>query len=159
MILGYITVFRLSDKSMFDTILFIPLIFFVFFLVFYFINIREGKTKNTWILLLLSLISFVAGMVVIPVTIKNRQKTLRIFEERRYQSVEGLVEDFEPYRLPKHKQVNFTVKGVYFEYSDANPSYSFNECGRAIYGNGEQVRIGYVTENGKNYIVKIELEE
>ena len=77
------------------------------------------------------------------------------YKNGSYNTVDGYVEDFEQ----AHKQEIFTINGIEFSYSDSAvmPGYH-NERSRGgvIRGNGQHLKIKYITYKNKNYIMYIE---
>lgn len=61
-----------------------------------------------------------------------------------------------------HSQESFIVEGIEFSYSRSNPIYVYHfpkVDGGFITGNGQYVKISYITHNEINIIVKLELLE
>lgn len=84
------------------------------------------------------------------------------YHERNYNVVEGVVEEFIPMKFEGHSQESFIVEGIEFSYSRSNPIYGYHfpkVDGGFITGNGQYVKISYITYNEINIIVKLELLE
>ena len=164
----YKTVFQVTDK-VFDLIPFIPVLFFLIGLGIIWFNIKQNKTNpgkrpSTLIFgYLFSGISLIVALVFIPATIIDRNKTKKIFENKDYQVVEGKIENFHPMPKEGHENESFSVKNIFFEYSDFELIYGFNNTashGGPLKENGQEVRLSYITNKaGENRILKIELKQ
>ena len=74
--------------------------------------------------------------------------------------VEGTVENFHPMPQELHDAEHFEVDGVYFEYLARNSKHYYSQCkidGGFITGNGQKIKIWYVSYNGQNYIMQLKL--
>lgn len=162
MVLTYQTVFEVTDKSIVDIMMFIPTILLAFFIVIYVVNRNRPEAQKGMVLWFsLIVVTSIVSIITIFATLKSRLKTRNDFYNKSYSIVEGKVENFDPMPAEGHKSESFDLQGIHFEYSDYNPSYSFNNSashGGPIWGDGQELRIGYVQENRKNYILKIEVK-
>ena len=165
--MGYKTVFEVTDKG-FDMITLMPLLFVVIGVGISWFNIKYNKSKSpkrkfTIVFgFIFSGFALLMLLLTVPSSLANRNRTQKIFENQEYQVVEGKIEDFHPMPHSGHDVESFTVNGVYFEYSDYMLVYGFNNTashGGPIKRNGQQVRLSYITVNGDNRILKIELRE
>lgn len=165
--MDYKTVFEVTDKG-FDMITLMPLLFIVIGVGISWFNIKYNKSKspkrNFTIVFgfIFSGFALVMLLSTVPSSLANRNKTQKIFENQEYQVVEGTIEDFHPMPHSGHDVESFTVNGVYFEYSDYMLVYGFNNTashGGPLKRNGQQVRLSYISVNGDNRILKIELKE
>lgn len=108
-----------------------------------------------WFLALYASISF-----GIP-DIQNQLKTRNMYFNHEYYVVEGEIENFVPMPVGGHAHESFTVKGIEFEYSDFDLSYhgfrNTSSHGGPITKNGQQVKLAYITDTGKNIILRIEM--
>lgn len=126
------------------------------------------KRKKGWgyeILKLSFMLLFVIGWgaIVGVHEISGYHKVQNILAQQNYQTVEGIVENFDPMPYTGHKDESFTVKGVNFKYSDFNENfYGLNNTkshGGPITGNGQKVKIDYYQEKGRNYIFRLFIEK
>lgn len=165
--MDYKTVFEVTDKA-FDMITLMPLLFVVIGVGISWFNIKYNKSKSpkrkfTIVFgFIFSGFALVMLLLTVPSSLANRNKTQKIFENQEYQVVEGKIEDFHPMPHSGHDVESFTVNGVYFEYSDYMLVYGFNNTashGGPLKRNGQQVRLSYITVDGDNRILKIELKE
>lgn len=74
-------------------------------------------------------------------------------------TVEGLVSQFHPEPLSGHDTEHFYVENVYFEYSTGTtlPQPKTKAHGGQITGDGQNVRITYISYNSSALIVKLEI--
>jgi hypothetical protein len=160
---AYTTVFKVTDKNMLDFMMFIPVYFLVFFIIIYFVNRnRKESQKGIIFILIMIVVTTLASIITISSVLKERLKTKRIFFEKTFNVVEGEIENFNPMPVEGHKYESFTVNGLFFEYSDFSPTYSFNQSashGGPIHTNGQKVRISYISNKTNNYILKIEVKK
>ena len=76
--------------------------------------------------------------------------------------VEGTVENFHPMPQELHDTEHFEVNGVYFEYGADNSKHYYSRCrkdGGLITGNGQKVKIWYVSYGDYNCIMQLKLLE
>jgi len=89
-------------------------------------------------------------------------ETQEIYRKKQYDIVEGAIEYFDPMPYNGHKHESFRVNGVYFNYSDYDGRYyGFNNTashGGPLKANGQRVRLAYITREGRNIILRIELK-
>jgi hypothetical protein len=161
----YTIVFDISDKG-FNWIYLFPLIFVIIGVITLFLNRRLSKKGSSsriytsvicWIVTAFSLLVF---LFIFPRAILKHNKTVNIIENEEYAIVEGVIDDFEPMPYEGHAQESFTVKGIYFEYSDYFIDGGFNQTsshGGPITENGQRVRISYIQEDFVNQIIRIEI--
>lgn len=75
--------------------------------------------------------------------------------------IEGTIKDFIPGNDFKHISESFYVNGIYFEYSPGTANFGYRKNssnGGVLKGNGQYVRLGYVTDSvGVNIIVLIQI--
>lgn len=164
----YKTVFQVTDKG-FDMIIFVPVLLLFIGLGLMWFNIKYNKIKSTKrttaivIGSIFSCISLIVTISFIPATIADRNKTKRIFENKEYKVIEGKLENFHPMPKEGHDKESFEVKGVFFEYSDFELIYGFNNTashGGPLQKNGQEVRLSYITnKKGENRILKVELKK
>lgn len=91
--------------------------------------------------------------------IKDYQQIILPYEKGAYRTVVGKVDNFVPMPYDGHRMESFKINGVYFEYSDfvVQQGYTTTKShGGVITGNGQDLKIGYIRRDGKNYIVYIE---
>lgn len=101
------------------------------------------------------------SIVLIPSMFGEYFKTKSVYDNKQYQTTEGVVENYHPMPAGGHDSERFTVEGVEFEFSDFDVSdYGYNNAashGGAI-KEGLKVRIGYFNNGSKNVILKLETE-
>ncbi|WP_430405478.1 hypothetical protein [Fluviicola sp.] len=164
----YKTVFQITDKG-FDLILLTPILFLIIGLGILWFNIKYNKTKSskrTFAIVfgsIFSSFSLIAIILIVPSIFSDRNRTKKIFENKEYKVVEGKIEQFHPMPKEGHDSEHFLVNGVYFEYSDFELVYGFNNTsshGGPLKRNGQEVRLSYrTTKNGENRILKVELKQ
>ena len=71
---------------------------------------------------------------------------------------EGMVDNFHTSTVFGHESEAFTINGIKFEYSNSiEPGYSkTKQFGGCIKGNGQLLKISYITIDEKNIILRIE---
>lgn len=82
------------------------------------------------------------------------------YKSGEYEIVEGTVENFHPMPEELHDAEHFEVDGVYFEYLARNSKHYYSQCkkdGGFITGNGQKVKIWYVSYGGYNHIMQLKL--
>lgn len=164
--MDYKTVFEITEKGL-DMIFFMPILFVFIGIGISWFNIKYNKStspKKKFTIVFGFIFSGFALLIVLltlPSSISTRTKTNQIFENKEYQVIEGTIENFHPMPHSGHDMESFTINDVYFEYSDFVIHYGFNNTashGEPIKRNGQQVRLSYITKNGDNRILKIELK-
>ena len=165
--MDYKTVFEITDKG-FEMITLMPLLFVIVGIGISWFNIKYNKStssKRKFTIVfgfIFSGFALIMLLLTVPSSIANRNKTKKIFENKEYQIVEGIIEDFHPMPYSGHEHESFTVNSVHFEYSDYYIFYGFNNTashGGPLKQNGQEVRLSYITVNGENRILKIELKK
>ncbi|MFN5071490.1 MAG: hypothetical protein ACK5R0_03590 [Bacteroidota bacterium] len=165
--MDYRTVFEVTDKG-FDMMNLMPVVFIIVGLGISWFNIKYNKStlpKKKFTIVfgfVFSGFGLIISLLTIPSSISSQQKTKEIFETKEYKIVEGEIENFNPMPYEGHAVESFTVKGVYFEYSDYILWDAFNNTashGGPIKNNGQLVRLSYITVDEENRILKIELKE
>jgi hypothetical protein len=166
----YITVYDLSYQTM-HFFWAVPLVVLFFALAYLRYSILvtdwasikkgEGGIEIVYALAFVSLAVYMTVSIT-PPSIRNYLETSRIYYNQEYKVVEGEIEGFIP-RLPdRRNNESFIVKGIKFEYSDSDLSYyGFNNTssqGGPITGNGQLVRLAYITVEERNVILKIEMK-
>lgn len=165
--MNYTTVFEVTDKG-FDMLTLTPLIFLIVGLGISWFNIKYNKStspKKRFTIVF----GFIFGgfglvmlLLTVPGSLADQHQTKRIFENKEYKVVQGRIQNFHPMPYSGHDVESFSVNGVYFEYSDYMLVYGFNNTvshGGPLKGNGQQVRLSYITVGEENRILKIELKQ
>ncbi|UWX56354.1 hypothetical protein NYZ99_09200 [Maribacter litopenaei] len=168
----YETVYEVTSENLLDMTHIVPIILAVggiyTFLNAFKKNKKEDKNTKDYFSLILGLtmgiVFTVSSFVRISNSIEKFDKIKRSYRNNEYEVVEGKIENFDPMPYSGHKQESFTVSGIAFDYSDYYGNYyGFHNTashGGAITKNGQEVRIGYITENyGQNVILKVELKK
>jgi hypothetical protein len=100
------------------------------------------------------------SIVLVPAMFGEYFKTKSVYDNKQYQTTEGVVENYHPMPASGHDSERFTVNGIEFEFSDFDVSdYGYNNAaslGGAI-KEGLKVRIGYFDNGHKNVILKLEI--
>ena len=165
--MDYKTVFEITDKG-FEMITLMPLLFVIVGIGISWFNIKYNKStspKRKFTIVfgfIFSGFAFVMLLFTVPSEIANRNRTQKIFENKEYKVVEGIIENFHPMPHSGHDHESFIVNGVHFEYSDFYIFYGFNNTashGGPLKQNGQEVRLSYITVDGENRILKIELKQ
>lgn len=164
--MDYKTVFEITEKGL-DMFFFMPILFILIGIGISWFNIKYNKStssKKQFTIVfgfIFSGFALLFLLATLPSELSTRKETKQIFENKEYKVVEGQIENFHPMPHSGHDMESFTVNGVYFEYSDFVVHYGFNNTashGGPIKRNGQQVRLSYITKNGDNRILKIELK-
>ncbi len=167
--MDYTTVYEVTNEEL-EALLFFPLIFIFIGFGMAYLSIKH-ITSNTLIRkyvagfgAIIGLFALIFSVSTIPSSLTDYFFTMSTYKEKNFKTVEGKVENFDPMPYSGHKQENFTVSGVEFDYSDFSSSYyGFNNSaahGGPIKKNGQEARIGYITtDSGHNRILKIELKK
>lgn len=99
------------------------------------------------------------NVIDITSSLDMHKKIAKQYEVGNYEIVEGFVEDFEPMPYDGHGNESFEINGVKFSYSDYINICGYNNAkshGGVIEGNGQHLKIGYISYNKMNVIVYIE---
>lgn len=162
--MDYTLVFDVTEKGL-DYFFFMPLLFIFVGLGVSFFNIKfnlSTSPKKKFAIVfgfIFSGFALIMSLAIIPSELSTRAKTKKILENKEYKIVEGEIENFNPMPHSGHAMESFTVKDVYFEYSDYVIQYGFNQTashGGPIQRNGQWVRLSYITAEGDNIILRIE---
>jgi len=98
-----------------------------------------------------------------PRIINVRRDFYKKIESKNYSVVEGETKDYCPMSLVKQDNVKYTVNGIPFVFTDFTIPNDIHHGIKIntgpITGNGQKVRISYITSNDVNYIFKIEIKE
>ena len=87
-------------------------------------------------------------------------KMYKEYKSGECEIVEGTVENFHPMPQELHDTEHFEVEGVYFQYGADNSKHCYSRCkkdGGFITGDGQKVKIWYVSYGGNNYIMQLKL--
>lgn len=101
------------------------------------------------------------SIFLIPSMVGEYFETRNIYNNKQYQTVAGMVENYHPMPSGGHDSEKFTVSGVEFEFSDFDVSdYGYNNAAShgGVIRQGLNVRIGYFNNGDKNVILKLETE-
>lgn len=137
-----------------DFFIFIPIFWFILYLYAYFYQ----HNKNI-IMLMRMIVLGTISIFVITVSFIYTIYPILCFEKGKYSSVEGYVENFTPRSANGHSMESFSINGVKFEYSEGiiKPGYrkTFYHNG-VIKGNGQLLRISYISMDSDNIILCIQ---
>lgn len=114
------------------------------------------------IILTIFTIVFLAISSLLPYgKIRSNNNIYNNYISGKYQinTVEGVVSQFHPEPLSGHDTEHFYVENVYFEYSTGTtlPQPKTKAHGGQITGDGQNVRISYISYNSSALIVKLEI--
>jgi hypothetical protein len=123
-----------------------------------------GMNKRKYGVVFGIIIASFAGLlsiIIISSMLGDYFKTKSVYDNKLYQTTEGVVENYHPMPAAGHDSERFTVEGVEFAFSDFDVrDYGYNNAashGGAI-REGLQVRIGYFNNGERNVILKLETE-
>jgi hypothetical protein len=165
----YVCVFEASEIPLIDPIiyLFILIVLFCFSISLYILinNKRplspEAKNIATGGLMVTILLSTIV-FFILRFSIPDRLELKKKYSTKIYEVAEGYVTNFHPMPIEGHQHESFLLDGQYFEYSDYETSFGFNNTashGGPIRKNGQYLRISYVKSGKDNIILKIEIRQ
>lgn len=97
--------------------------------------------------------------IVLPSQIVGYLHTKSVYKQKQYQTIEGVVTDFDPMPEGGHQNESFVVSGVPFAFSNFDVTdYGYNNAashGGAI-REGLQVRIAYMANEKRNVILVLD---
>jgi len=137
--MGYITIYNILDEGViyYDLIIIITILFFI---VYCFIKCKIKIINNFFTYTLLFYAS--VGLIATLATYFYKLNLRKIYENKDYKVVEGVIENYTPF-IDKKQSESFSVEGVKFT---INYYGGFSEVGKVY--NGLRVKIYY--ENGSN---------
>lgn len=103
--------------------------------------------------------ALIAQIIIGACAVRDYQQIIVSYQAGDYETVEGPVAHFTPMPYEGHGLESFEIDGVYFEYSDYVIQQGYHNTrshGGVISGDGQNLKIGYIELNKKNYIVYIE---
>ena len=106
------------------------------------------------------IITFSIFLIFIVVNVIDYSFIKKSYHNNDYSVVEGVIENFIPMKIEGHSQESFIVNEIEFSYNRSNPTYGYHLPkidGGHITGNGQYVKISYITYNSQNIIIKLEL--
>ena len=124
---------------------------------------KKLRIKDYIFSLVVSVIFLSAGTYAGIAYFSTNVAYIEIYEKYKsgeYEIVEGTVENFHPMPEVGHDTEHFEVDGVYFEYMARNAKHYYSQCkkdGGFITGNGQKVKIWYVSYGGYNHIMQLRL--
>jgi hypothetical protein len=155
------TIYEVSGESIelfwLDSLVF--LIIGVVIMRYNYIHNKSNKSRYNGFVLLsfFSIFNFIIFIILTPSYFYNYYNTMKIYHNKEFQIIEGNVQNFKEI---SYKSESFEVDGIKFEYSNA----VFNFIGyrkTKFYGgeidNNKYVKIGYITKNDVNVILKLEI--
>jgi len=107
----------------------------------------QGHKLNLFICSFGLVMSLVACSIVFISQIDMYQNIIVAYEEGRYVTVEGYVEDFTPMPAEGHAHETFQINGILFDYSDNTALQGYNKPkahGGVISGNGQYLKVRYI---------------
>ena len=124
---------------------------------------KKLRIKNYIFSLVVSVILLSASTYAGIAYFSENIALIEIYEKYKsgeYEIVEGTVENFHPMPEELHDAEHFEVDGIYFEYMARNAKHYYSQCkkdGGFITGDGQKVKIWYVSYGGNNYIMQLKL--
>ena len=149
------------DLSYFNTVNIIGIVFSILvFLVLWQYHKYKKIKKFMFILLVIFIIVHIDGIIDFYQT---KKKISDAFKNKSFNIVEGYVENFHAMSKGGHDIEKFDVNGTHFEilytgnYSGTKTLFYTLTKNRNGYiqNNGDKVKIYYITDNGKNKIIKM----
>lgn len=152
--------------------IFIPLVFFVIGFGTYMyhkkyvnstssIGLRINKRKYGMVFGIISAsFSGLISILLISAMFGEYFKTKSVYDNKQYQIIEGIVENFHPMPASGHDYERFTINGIEFKFSDFDESdFGYNNAASrgGVIKEGLKVRIGYFDNGNKNVILKLEI--
>jgi hypothetical protein len=123
-------------------------------------GINKKKYGMVFGIICVSFSGFISVLFIVSMSAEY-MRTKYIYDEKQYNTVEGIVENYHPMPAGGHAYESFTVKRIKFEFSDFDlGDYGYNNAashGGAI-REGLKVRISYFNNGHKNVILKLETE-
>jgi len=102
---------------------------------------------------------FVFLIITVISEINMYKQIIGAYKNGNYQIVEGYVENFEHHAVTGESGEAFEINGITFSYDKPSGEQGYSDTkyhGGVIEGDGQHLKIGYVTYRGKNVIVYIE---
>lgn len=151
----------------FDFLLLIPVVMMIFILFFPRILKATSEAKYTQssykVVKIFCACAFSFVLIlssIVGLSQMNMYKNVvGAYKNGDYEIVEGYVQKFIPMPYEGHSDESFEINGVKFAYSDYSIQSGYNNAkshGGVIKGNGQHLKIGYVSYNNENIIVYIE---
>lgn len=147
-------------KIIFPAVGIIPIVLIVASIGAFVYEVRKEK-KNKLTLILVTCSFLITGIVTF-FSLNNWFVTSKIcgdyLKNNECKIVEGYVENFSTPTATGHDSESFSINEITFNYTDFdNVGYSeIKAHGGVIHGNGQYLKISYVTIDGTNVILKIE---
>ena len=107
----------------------------------------RGHKVNLFIYSFGLVLSLLVCGIVITSQIDMYENIVAAYEEGRYVTVEGYVEDFTPMPAEGHAHETFQINGILFDYSDNTALQGYNNTkvyGGVISGNGQHLKVRYI---------------
>ena len=125
-------------------------------LIISFIIKKTLKVSSSQVVGIIVFIAFTSLSIYNIFKIKQYNEILDDYEKGNYEIVEGFIEDYLPISEEKNTD-SFKVDNIEFILPN-NIGYKLTSLTDShIKGDGQFVRIGYVTINGLNYIIRLEV--
>lgn len=90
--------------------------------------------------------------------IKDYIYTKHIYKTKQFKQTLGYITGYRDRLYSKHYEINFTINGLNFEFSDNNSLYAcnYNDISHTPIEDSSLVRVYYFTDNGTNRVLRIE---
>lgn len=110
----------------------------------------------------ITLIMTIVMALNFPNIYKYEKQLKEIITTQKYLVIEGEVENYKTRETNGQVFESFTMEGVIFEYSDFIEIDGFHQTANnygPISSNGQHFKISYITKEGRNVILKIEVKK
>ena len=107
----------------------------------------KGHKLNLFIFSFGLVLTLLVCGIVIASQLDMYQNIVVAYNDRKYATVEGYVEDFIPMPAEGHAHETFQINGIEFDYSDNTALQGYNNTkvfGGVISGNGQHLRVRYI---------------
>ncbi len=157
--------YEVSTKFEFDYFDFAFQLVLMAFLLTIFIKCKNKEYRDTpyEVVKVVSGICFcfllLFNIIKLTSSLDMHKKIAEQYEVGNYEIIDGVVENFVPMPYEGHGNESFEINGVKFSYSDYTNICGYNNAkshGGVIEGNGQHLKIGYISYNEMNVIVYIE---
>ncbi|MBQ7345243.1 MAG: hypothetical protein IJW45_04175 [Oscillospiraceae bacterium] len=120
----------------------------------------EVRMQLLWFLSGMVMVGALIAQIILGICVyQDHQRFVVAYQQGDYETVIGEVENFVPMPNVGKGDESFQIDGVPFSYSPTRIHQGYHDPGtqgRAITGNGQLLKVGYIEKDGQNYIVYIE---
>ncbi len=155
-IMNYVTLFEIDGFS-FSFVYLIMAVACVLMLSFVIHAFRNKKPIAEKVLSIIVLAAFSVTTVYTVISNNKAQTEMyKMLKNGEFSVVEGEIEAFSTPTVLGHETEHFNVNGVHFEYSNEIDGMEPKVLGGCIKGDGQKVRISYITVDERNLILRVE---